>query len=243
MFHRLIWLCLCTALLAPAQAQPLAPLRVVTTETPGKDPCALPQFVIFKQAMDRLQRSYVCEAMPWARAQRMVEEGQRDAMITYPSAARLLYSQASLEPVIQVEQRLFTSRHHPQRKLLDQVRELADLKPWLAVTYLGDGWSTQHLQPLNIKIHHTKTLDHAFRMLALGRADFTIESDIYARADLQRLGLRDDVVMLSPVFGQVAYHLLINKDSPHLELLPLLDASLVAMKNDGTLDKIYAQWR
>lgn len=81
------------------------------------------------------------EAVPWARAQDMVRQGQADAFFTIPTAARRAYALFTGTPVYSFDRGVLVyHRDHPQRPGIEAAVVNEDLRAFAMATYLGDGW-------------------------------------------------------------------------------------------------------
>ena len=73
---------------------------------------------------------------PWARAQKMVKDGDADAFATVPTPERRTYAEVSGEPVVVATFTLFVKAGSPKTEDLKNVRKTSDLKGFKIGHYL-----------------------------------------------------------------------------------------------------------
>ena len=88
-------------------------------------PCRQTHLLIAQEALRRAGIVFVCEPVAWKRAQVMVQDGERDAMVTLLTAERAEYSIASNEIVYESHMAAFISAAHPQRGQLARIKTIA----------------------------------------------------------------------------------------------------------------------
>ncbi|NQD38865.1 transporter substrate-binding domain-containing protein [Permianibacter sp. IMCC34836] len=231
------------ALAADTASSPaLSPLRLVFGEEASQDQCRGMSAQVLEEVLSkRLGIEFSCETLPWPRAQLMVKDGERDAFLSTRTDERASYSVSSNEPVLTYRMRLFTSRLHPQLQTLREVKTLADLQPFVALTYRGDGWAKKHLVPAGIRIEWSESPGTVLRMLAAGRGDFYVQTDLDTELQIRRMKLDNRLISLPQEFGTAEIYLMIGKTSPYVDKLPAIDAALQVMKKDGSWQRIYQQ--
>lgn len=227
----------------PAQA---APLHVVLAEYPpysfvGADGQARGIEVdILREALfRRMQVPLLIEILPWARAQRYVEQGAADALVAYPSDRRRQYTVISAEPVADWGVTLYAARNGPLRERLAKVGDATQLGPFRLGVTDGNNWAEESLK--GMAVEHTPTVDSLLKMLVSGRIDAIPDSPPVVRYYLRELNMKADVVEL----GRLAtreLHLCIGKQSTYQSLMPRFDATIKAMRQEGTLAKLTARY-
>jgi polar amino acid transport system substrate-binding protein len=219
------------------------PLRLVaagisSSEQTAELPCGKVYLLLAQEALRRAGINYVCEALPWRRAQAMVQSGRQDAMVTLATNERAQYSIASTETLYHLRLRAFTSASHPRRAELAELKEVNQLKPWHLLSYLGDGWARAHLESAGFRVDWSRDLATVLNQLAAQRGDLCISAEVEAMPLIRAMGLQDQLIMLPEVFDTLEFKLQISKLSPHLSKLPAIDAAIRSMHADGTIERI-----
>ena len=191
--------------------------------------------VMTEALQNRLGIPLVHEGYPWARAQKMVEQGAADAFISIPTERRRVYTDISQQPILNFELFLSTRKDHPKLLELQQINTLEELKPYKIVEYYGNGFAQKTFEDFDVEWLPEITAVYPF--LASGKADVLMLSDrgIY---DLNRLGYQDRITVLPQALYKLSFHLCIGKKSQFKKILPEVDKVLLQMWEDGTLKKI-----
>ena len=228
-----------SAAIFPTQAAP--PLRLVVGGEQGDNQCRYlwgPYLVLHEILSNRLKVVYTCTALPWARAQREVENGVYDGFVSILSAERKRYAQAHTIPLFTTKMYLYMRADDPRRVAFDRHTDLALLKELHFVTAVGDNWAKTHLQPLGIAIDWANGTIGTLKKIESHRGDVTIDTPAAIDPFLIELGLTEKIVRLNGVIDQADSFLMLNKSSPYIGLLNDVDKSLKAMKADGSLSKL-----
>lgn len=223
---------------------PLPPLRMVYAES--LPPLAYTEggqvrgawVSVAEELARRLQLEVRHEAYPWARAQLMVRNGQADAMITAPSEERLRYALAGREDVLENDTRVWVNREHPRRAALERLHQLAELKPYRVVSYLGNGWLRARLP--EEAVLWLRNLDDAVRLAALEPDVVLVEGERLMLPALRRRGLESQFQAVGPVLERTRSRLMIGRRSPHAARLAEFDQALATMRREGTLRLLLA---
>ncbi len=222
----------------------LPPLRIVLGETEIDEQCqTLAGDILHEALVARAGLNIVCDSQPWARAQVMVQQGERDAMLTVRTSERDRYTRTGEVPAMTLNIVMFTRRQHPLLSSLQKIRHLSELAPYQVLSYHGDGWSKKHLAPLSIPIEYSDDLRSVLLKLSRGRGDVFLQSDLDTWQQIRWLKLDTELIMLPTAFEALPYYLLIRSGSPYVEKLPKMDQAFAAMQFDGSLDKLYQRYR
>ncbi len=219
------------------------PLRLAAAGSSSSDeteqlPCNKVYLRLAQEALRRAGIDYECEALPWRRAQMMVQLGEQDAMITLATAERAEYSVAIEEPLYHLPLHAFTSASHPRREELAKLRHASELQAWQVLSYLGDGWAQSQLEPAGVSVAWSRDLATVLNQLALQRGDLTIAAEVEAMPLIRALGLSEQLVLLPNVFDTLDFKFLMSKQSPYLDKLPEIAAAIRSMREDGTIERI-----
>lgn len=243
-FRFLVWVLLCACFATASAKEP--PLRLVAASSSSSNeteqlPCSKVYLRLAQEALRRAGIEHTCSALPWRRAQMMVQLGEQDAMVTLATAERGRYSVAVDEPLYHLPLHAFTSASHPRREELARLSHVSELKSWQVLSYLGDGWTQSHLESGGTSVAWSRDLATVLNQLALQRGDLTIAAEVEAMPVIRALGLSDRVVRLPNVFDTLDFKILISKQSPHLDKLPLIAAAIRSMREDGTIERVSLQ--
>jgi len=178
---------------------------------------------------------------PWARAQKMVKDGEADAFVTVPTPERIIYTDVSGEPVVVATFRIFIKTGSPKTRELKNVRKTSDLKDFKIGHYLGSGWAEKNLADMNLDL--APTLDITLKKLAAGRFDAFIDVSQVIRYRIRELGLKKQITELPNVIDSRTFNLCIGKKSPYSGILPKFDETLRNMREDGKLQEIYDKYK
>jgi polar amino acid transport system substrate-binding protein len=203
-------------------------------------------YEIIAEALERrMGVTVVWTAYPWTRCQENLKSGTDDAMITVPTPERAVYTVTHRDPFYLKPLNLFTYANHPQLARIGKIRTLADLKTggFSVITYSGNGWHKNNVEPLGIKTYESAYLENVWKMLAEKRGDTVIEWPLGAWPDIRRAGVADAVVDTGVTLAAMPFHLLIRKGYPRTDLLARFNAAIGKMKADGTMKRILASYR
>jgi polar amino acid transport system substrate-binding protein len=180
------------------------------------------------------------EGFPWARAQLRVQRGESDAFCTIPTAERMTYSIASIEPMISLPFVMYAKVDGKRMEEIKRVTKIGDLQPFVHVSYIGSGWAKQHLSEMNLR--SVPKVEDAVKMVAVGDADIFIDNQLTTRVAIKNMGLQSQIVELPQVLDHTQFHLCIRKESHFVKILPEFDRILKSLRRDGTLGAITAKY-
>lgn len=172
------------------------------------------------------------EPYEWEEAQRLVQEGKADAIITTMTPEREESFVASEVALAEPEWVAFVREDHPQRDELLATTRLEYFADYIVLDYAGNGWGKTHLEGLDVQ--REGTLSDNLRRLAAGEGDVLINMREVTEHTLRELkqtypdeaDALDRIVASSNVLDVTSMHLLVRKDSPHVHLLPRIDRVL-----------------
>lgn len=182
-------------------------------------------------------------AFPWARAQRLVEEGEFDGFCTNATLEREHYALFGTEPVTVNEFAIFTSAAHPRLAEMNRISRPEDLMAFRQADFMGNGFAESLFAGFRDKILWQRELETVFRLIANGRADLAYVNETTGRHVLERMGLMARFtilpIRLSP---PSAYRLGLRRTYPGaLSLVTRIDQVIRDMRRDGALDFIVAR--
>lgn len=202
-------------------------------------------YEIITEAMNRLNIKIKWESYPWSRCQRYVKAGIADGIMTIPTNERTTYSVTHPTPFYHKNTQLFTYKGNPQKSTMDRIKNLEDIKDanLTVITYLGDGWNKNHIEPLGITTYKATKIDKVWPMLIHKRGDVVIEWPLAAWIEINKQNLSKKIILTNGTIDSMPFHLLISKKSKYVEILPELDLIIQRMLKDGTIDGILRKYK
>jgi len=201
---------------------------------------------LYGECFRRLGIEFEYESYPWARAQGRVQDGEADAMSTVATDKRLTYAVPGSE-VLAVERLVaFANRSNPHFDEIMKAQTLADLKGLHILAQTGSGWSEENL-PKDAIVYGSSPSD-LLVMLAVNRADLLIEDTALTQQRLQTLRAQypdlafDAIVGAQNALATLEFRMMLSKKSGYLGRLEEIDRTLGAMRQDGTIGRIYAEF-
>ena len=185
---------------------------------------------------------------PWSRAQKIVLDGDGDGMVTIYTEARKKLFKAT-DPILTVEEHVFTSRNNPKLNTILNIRSLDELEKFIIVDTIDSGWSRENLKGMHVI--WVPTAKSALNMIALQRADIYLMNDFtgpyFIKEQIEKNSpfrdqLREIVMGYYPI-ATMDYRLLIRKDSPYVDIIEQFNKVLRQMHKDGTFQKIVNRYK
>jgi polar amino acid transport system substrate-binding protein len=211
---------------------------------------------IFDLAMERVGVPYEVEIMPWARALKMVEEGdaesiliasyteERDDWAYFTENQKISKNEVIPDAYLGAHDMVFFIRkiHEDSIKFesFDQIREM-DYRVGLDAGYAyGDavakaGWNTKDYNNVN----------ENFLALAAGNVDMYLADKAVGLWVVEEMGLQDEITYIEkPVFTFV-YHAPFSKNSDYPELEEIWNQTMSELKGiheSGEAEEIYDKY-
>jgi polar amino acid transport system substrate-binding protein len=214
-FYRRFFLCafLLPVLASHAQTPPVAPVRVIMSETS-------PLNGVLTELLDTLfksipERKLSFAAVPWPRAQRLVESGEMDMFVTYPADSRLAYANFTKSPLLVQELGYIVfDKLGSKAKQIQSATSFADLKGLVFVHQDTVEWESEKV-PGFIKRYTVNAPAHMFHMTFQRRAgDFFIMGPEQAARYAKQLGYEKQFGIRRASFipnSLVQYHIGLRK--------------------------------
>ncbi len=188
-----------------------------------------------------------CEVYPWKRAQKYVEEGIGDGMITSLTKTRAVLFTAT-DPVFMNSERVFARKDNPRINEIMAVDSIEGLKSFKIVETIGSGWAEEHFKELNIAWAPTYT--SALNMLVNGRVDGYILGYYPGMADIvDRINSKvrysekfKKIVVSRNSLVEIPFSLLIRKNSEYVNIIPRFNNILKQLKKDGTYQVMFKKY-
>jgi len=198
---------------------------------------------VMKEVFRRLKIPLSVEFYPWKRAQKYVEEGRGDGMITALTEKRKPLFVAT-DPIYIVSERAFARSDNPRIEQILSARSIEDLKGFRIVDVIGSGWAEEHFKDLDVT--WAPSYDSALNMLASGRVDIYVLAKYQGSMDIRKRisshapfsdGLRK-VIVGPHTLSEIRYSLLIRKNSPFVGIVPEFNRVLRELHQDGSYQAI-----
>lgn len=230
--------CLLLWLSSAAMAEPV-PLRIVLGADSHGDQCQGPLAALLQELLVvRSGIAYVCDSAPWARAQTLVREHRRDALITTRNAERERYLQSTAIALIEAPLRLYTRRDHPRLAELKQIRAPVEASPFQILSYRGDSWAEQHLISAGLPVDWSKDSSTVLKKLVAGRGDLYFQNSYDTNRLIRQLNLQGQIIALPTAFDTISRYLMIDRDSAFAHQIGRINQALAAMQADGSLKRL-----
>lgn len=174
--------------------------------------------------------------VPWARAQKMAEEGRIDLLVNLRvTPERSAWLEFSQNPTFPNPIAVFMRRN----KTIP-LKSWEELRKHVGGTTVGDAFGNGFDEYLkeNLTTESSATPFSNFRKLDSGRIDYFVTGYYMGSAMLHSAGMQDRITALRPFISDQPIHLGFSKRSPHLTLLPEIDRKLAQLAADGTLNRI-----
>ncbi|MCO6056387.1 transporter substrate-binding domain-containing protein [Pseudomonas sp. MOB-449] len=176
------------------------------------------------------------ESYPWARAQKIVEEGRADVLIgPYRTAARERRFQFA-EPGFYRDSVVFYARSDASPAWNGSLASLMGQR--IGIIH---GWSYgERFDAMRgqLDLHVAPSVELAFKLLMAGRVDLAASNERDSRPRIAALGIASQVRRLEPVIDtQVGYFALPRGES-HRQLREDIGRVLRQMRTDGRLAKL-----
>lgn len=181
---------------------------------------------------------------PWKRCQYLVQQGEYDMFLTIPTPQRLEYALTTEEAVWVKRRIIYTYAGHPKSEEIQTLRGLEEIKEkgFTVLSYLGNGWVEAAVEGAGIPVEYASQVENMYKMLAGKRADIIIEEPSIALPNIEKLGLNSKILSTEGIGAESGFHLLIGKKSQHVDVLEQLNTVIKEMWQDGTIEKILAEY-
>jgi polar amino acid transport system substrate-binding protein len=201
-------------------------------------------FDIVSEALGRMGVGSTWQVYPWSRCQALVRSGEADAMVTVPTAERLVYAATHPDPFYKKRLKIFTTADHPRLAEIKRIRTIDDIyaQGLVVVTYHGNGWNDKYISSRGIKTYNSPVIKNIWRMLANGRGDIAIEWPMAAWPLIRETGVADRIVETDVSLEAMPFHLMVNRDCCHVGRLPEFGEVIRRMRDEGRIQAILARY-
>ena len=187
--------------------------------------------------------------LPWVRAQKMVERGEADLMMTTPSKARFEYAVFGKEMTTPNYWNVFV--HKNKSATIEKARKfekLDDLKGYSVLDFVGNGWTAAYMKESDgFRLDTAPQMVNLVQKLVLERGDFTINSSTSINWFLHKLKATHQVEEIDLALPGTRFHMTfqLSRKSPWVEkgLVKALDQELKKMKDSGEWLKVLQKFK
>lgn len=155
-------------------------------------------------------------ALPWRRAQLVVQSGEADAICTFASDERKSYALFGQQAVVTLVPHLFFRADHPRRAELERLSDREALKAFHLADQRGNQWAETQLADFP-RVAWVTGHDAIYRMVLNDRVDLHVAlSPLVTKWRLRKLGLYGGFVSVPApyVAPAVPFHLGIRRSLP-----------------------------
>ncbi|MCP4345760.1 MAG: transporter substrate-binding domain-containing protein [Desulfobacterales bacterium] len=206
------------------------------------------QVEIAESVLGQLGIQVIHKFYPWERAQRMVEKGKADAMMTTPTSARFKYAVFGKENVLPNYWNLFIRKGNTRmEKAVAGMTKLEDLKGYRILDFIGNGWTAAFMKkPGGYTVYEVATMGQIPLMLANGREDLAINSSTLIHWWSEKQGVQDRIQEFETDWPWTRFHyvFMLSRKSPWAEkgLIRAMDEELKKMKNTRVWHNILSKY-
>ncbi|OHU85053.1 MULTISPECIES: substrate-binding periplasmic protein [Pseudoalteromonas] len=234
-------------LLWPLAAQERV-IRLVTLEYPpyefqGAQDASGIAVEIVREAFGRIDQPFSIQFLPWGRAIREVKNGRVDGIFTiYKTPERETFMSYSKEVLVQQSIGFFARKEYP----IYFDGRIASLSPYRIgivrkVSY-GEEIDAALAKGVLENIVTTDTGINSFKLLLADRVDVVISNQLGGLEILKQLGIEDKIRQVPSYDYDIPSYIAFAKE-PYLEgVKQRLDIAIRAMKEDGSYQKIIAEY-
>lgn len=142
--------------------------------------------------------------------------------------------------LIAVNESFFIARFSAFGKVRSaEIKNFEDLKPFSVGAVAGWKIAVNGVKKVkSAEVHIVTTPDQMFQMIDQDRLDYGVVGYLSGLESISRLGF-DTIKAVEPPLIEKPLFLLLHVE--HKNLIPVLDAEIKAMKQDGTIDRLYTK--
>ncbi len=202
-----------------------------------------PQVETVREALRRIGCSAVIVPLPWARALLDLETGRLDVL---PDTHRVpereafaWFSRSTWASTVRVFMRVSDlGAHHAPRSLEAFAQRKLRLGVQTGVRYGADIDRLLKSEPFKDRLERAPSRQGLWKMLALGRIDGVLAGEQTGRRELVPLGLAERVAAAPIRLAEEPSHTAFSRATVKAGLVDRFDAALLAMRQDGTIERI-----
>lgn len=188
----------------------------------------------------RMKLEVTHEGFPWARAQAKVQSNKADAFITVPTKQRGAYTNFS-DDVLELTTQIYVRASHPNLESMKKITSIEQLKGYILVDYVGNGWATNTFKGMNV--HWLASFDQIFPYLLKSRGDAHVATGHMVRYNLKKMGYKEGIIEMPNTVGSLSAHLCIGHQSKYVGILNEFNKTIKSMKKDGSINAIFEKYQ
>ncbi|BCD99972.1 substrate-binding periplasmic protein [Marinicellulosiphila megalodicopiae] len=182
---------------------------------------------------------------PWARAQRDVEFGETDGLITIKTEKRATFATPSDAPFFRLSFDLFTFKNHPKIAEMDKVTNVEQLKALdiTMISTIGNGWHKKTIEDFGINTAIVPTDNEMVLFLARKRADGFVDIRASMTKLIKELSAEQDIVVTEGFVEPAEMYIMIGHKSEFHKNLPEINQAWQSMIDDGFIESVLAKYQ
>ncbi len=176
---------------------------------------------------------------PWGRAQKLVEIGELDALLTVPTDQRLEYADASKSVVYEFRMQAATRDGSSVHVALGDKASIDDIKRFRVCDIAGNGWAEGFYAKHGITYYVAPTVATCLKMISADRMDVIIQPQAVLLREMRDANLEGKIKILEPTYQTMNFTLLLSKNSTiGEEFLQRFDRVVEEIRSDGSYDAV-----
>lgn len=204
---------------------------------------------IVERCLNNLGIEVKHEFHPWARAQKLVEDGLVDGMMTTPNDTRFEYSIFGKEISLVNYWNIFVKSTN--KELIEEaqkITELEELKNYTLTDFIGNGWSATFMKEEDgYNIQRVARLEQLPLMITNDRVQMMINSSNWINWWSKKQGVRDKLTEIDCediYFTRFHFVFMLSRKSPWVDkgLIRAMDIELQKMKESGEWHEILRKY-
>ncbi len=198
---------------------------------------------IAREVMEKeLGLTLVCRFRPWKRAQKEVEKGISDFLITVSTPSRQKYALTSDQPFYSLPLYVYTYANHEKLEQIHRIQTGRDIKALglKPVTNLGNGWHKDNIDIHGIDTHYVDKEENILLFLANRRADIMIDAVVPTNYLIKKFELNQKIVLTKSRFSQVDFHLLLSRKSEFSGWMDRINQAFSRARQSGRIQALIA---
>ena len=184
--------------------------------------------------------SFDHQGFPWARAQRMVEQGELDGLCTLETATRSAYAEFCATPLVTVRYGVY---HRSNDTRIQSLTSIADMRALRQGSYRGSGYVQEYLEVDRILFDNDQ--ESILRRIDMGNLDLFVEGEMVTGIKVKELGLSERIQFTPLAFlprGDYRFALRRSYPDAH-KIVERMELATQAARKSGALQALMARYR
>ncbi len=197
---------------------------------------------VIREAFKLMGHQVTMVAYPWARSQKLFEDGDVDGIFTFfKTPAREAYTLFGKQAVVTQPMALWVRKDSS----IEFDGDLSKLKPYMFgvvnQTSYGERFDTAVKDGL-LRTDPANSMENCIDKLVAGRFDIWVSNRYGAIHEFKRTGKLAAVKELKPPIQEIPAYVGFSKKRNHTALRDAFDKALITLKQNGTYDKLLKQY-